>query len=132
MAAKAARYEFFVTRWTALYDWVSGTVQAARVGADAAAATDLQVRRQEPRDGHTHVVVAVLRLRWCVCLPFQRAGGPPLPLRLGSVLQRNACAPSGTNSAARKQAEKLGIVLRKAIRAKEVLLQVTCAPPEIT
>lgn len=44
---RAAKWEFFVTRWGAMYDWVSGTVKAAaQEGGGAAAA---RLRAEEVR-----------------------------------------------------------------------------------
>jgi hypothetical protein len=67
-SARAAKWEFFVTRWGALYDWVSGAVRAAQDGA--------------------------------------AAGGA----RVGA-----------------EEAARMGVLLRKAVRARQVLLQVRAA-----
>jgi hypothetical protein len=45
---RAAKWEFFVTRWGAMYDWVSGTVKAAAQEGGGAAA---RLRAEEVRCG---------------------------------------------------------------------------------
>jgi hypothetical protein len=35
---RAAKWEFFLNRWSAIYDWASGTVKAAQDGTAAGAA----------------------------------------------------------------------------------------------
>jgi len=49
---RAAKWEFFVTRWGAMYDWVSGTVKAAQDGAVAVG----RASPEEARSGGGEVV----------------------------------------------------------------------------
>jgi hypothetical protein len=47
---RAAKWEFFITRWSAIYDWVSGAAAAAREGAAAGAGARVSAEEVRRRD----------------------------------------------------------------------------------
>jgi hypothetical protein len=74
-SARTARYEFFVTRWAALWEYTSGAVKAARSGADTTASAEevccmSAFRRRSARwraaavDGAS-AALSVSRHTWC-------------------------------------------------------------------